>query len=132
MLKINVSLSTHNRFWLRNKKKNIQTHTLSWRPAYDTFISPTLPYTGLAAARTLQRAFSLACIPALEIVTRPCSITSWIAVRSMSDILSNSSIQTTPLSARTIAPASSLLSPEKVQSRKYFRVKLQLFSFPSV
>ena len=72
----------------------------------------TLPYTGLAAAKTLQRALSLAWIPALAMVTRPCSMTSWIAVLSISDILSNSSMQTTPLSASTIAPASKRLSPE--------------------
>ena len=112
---------------------------------------------GLAAARTEHLALSVAWMPALAMVTRPCSITSWMAVRSMSDILSNSSMHTTPLqqmlllhmlvfrrkifdsflklisygtfrkivifllyfsfskfahlSARTIAPASSLLSP---------------------
>jgi len=47
-------------------------------------------------------------MPALAIVTLPCSITSWMAVLSMSDILSNSSMHTTPLSANTMAPASSL------------------------
>merc|ERR1719219_978430 len=71
-----------------------------------------LPHTGLAAARTQHRALSRAWIPALEIVTRPCSMTSWIAVLSRSVILSNSSIQTMPLSAKTMAPASSLLSPD--------------------
>lgn len=50
-------------------------------------------------------------MPAFAIVTRPCSITSWMAVRSMSDILSNSSMQTTPRSARTMAPASRRRSP---------------------
>lgn len=74
-------------------------------------IQLTLPYTGLAAAKTLQRAFSRAWMPAFAIVTRPCSITSWMAVRSMSDILSNSSMQTTPRSARTMAPASRRRSP---------------------
>lgn len=44
-------------------------------------------------------------------VTRPCSITSWMAVRSMSDILSNSSMHTTPRSASTMAPASRRRSP---------------------
>src|SRR5579862_1452305 len=44
-------------------------------------------------------------------VTVCCSMTSWIATRSISDILSNSSIQTTPLSARTMAPASRRRSP---------------------
>lgn len=50
-------------------------------------------------------------MPAFAIVTRPCSITSWMAVRSISDILSNSSMQTTPRSARTMAPASRRRSP---------------------
>mmetsp|Transcript_54291 Transcript_54291/g.161199 ORF Transcript_54291/g.161199 Transcript_54291/m.161199 type:complete len:370 (-) Transcript_54291:499-1608(-) len=69
------------------------------------------PYTGLAAATTEQRALSDAWIPAFEIVTVCCSITSWIATRSASSILSNSSTQHTPRSASTIAPASSLRSP---------------------
>lgn len=78
---------------------------------YDHLPCLTLPYTGLAAANTLQRALSRAWIPALAMVTRPCSITSWMAVRSMSDILSNSSMHTTPRSASTMAPASRHLSP---------------------
>mmetsp|Transcript_7124 Transcript_7124/g.12162 ORF Transcript_7124/g.12162 Transcript_7124/m.12162 type:complete len:279 (-) Transcript_7124:698-1534(-) len=69
------------------------------------------PYMGLAAASTEQRAFRDAWMPALAIVTVPCSMTSWMATRSLSLILSNSSIQTTPRSASTIAPASSLRSP---------------------
>ncbi|KAK2366914.1 Minichromosome maintenance (MCM2/3/5) family protein [Trifolium repens] len=72
----------------------------------------TVPYMGFAAATTLQRALSDAWIPALAIVTVCCSITSCIATRSWSFILSNSSMQTTPQSAGTIAPASSLLSPD--------------------
>lgn len=51
-------------------------------------------------------------IPALAIETVYCSITSWIAVLSYSFILSNSSIQQTPLSASTKAPASKLTSPD--------------------
>mmetsp|Transcript_22966 Transcript_22966/g.54897 ORF Transcript_22966/g.54897 Transcript_22966/m.54897 type:complete len:256 (+) Transcript_22966:1078-1845(+) len=69
------------------------------------------PYTGFAAATTLQRALREVWMPALAIVTVCCSITSWIATRSWSDILSNSSMHTIPLSARTMAPASSLRSP---------------------
>jgi hypothetical protein len=38
-------------------------------------------------------------------------MTSWIAILSASFILSNSSMHTTPLSARTIAPASKYFSP---------------------
>mmetsp|Transcript_31772 Transcript_31772/g.69993 ORF Transcript_31772/g.69993 Transcript_31772/m.69993 type:complete len:259 (-) Transcript_31772:722-1498(-) len=66
---------------------------------------------GLAAASTELRALRDAWMPALAMVTVCCSITSWIATRSFSDILSNSSMHTTPLSASTIAPASSRLSP---------------------
>ena len=45
-------------------------------------------------------------MPALEMDTVCCSITSWMEVRSDSSILSNSSMQQTPLSARTRAPPS--------------------------
>mmetsp|Transcript_19489 Transcript_19489/g.42049 ORF Transcript_19489/g.42049 Transcript_19489/m.42049 type:complete len:287 (+) Transcript_19489:1953-2813(+) len=74
------------------------------------------PKTGLAAATTAQRALSDAWIPALEIVTVCCSITSWMATRSASSILSNSSTQHTPRSASTIAPASSLRAPVSVST----------------
>ncbi|KAH3688520.1 hypothetical protein WICPIJ_000510 [Wickerhamomyces pijperi] len=60
---------------------------------------------------TEHLAFKDVWIPALAIVTVCCSMTSWMATRSTSDILSNSSIQTIPRSANTIAPASNLLSP---------------------
>lgn len=53
-----------------------------------------------------MRAFSVVEIPALEIEMVCCSITSWMAVRSDSSILSNSSIQQIPLSANTSAPPS--------------------------
>mmetsp|Transcript_46281 Transcript_46281/g.149163 ORF Transcript_46281/g.149163 Transcript_46281/m.149163 type:complete len:391 (-) Transcript_46281:521-1693(-) len=69
------------------------------------------PHTGFAAATTEQRALSDACMPALAMVTVCCSITSWMATRSASTILSNSSTQHTPRSASTIAPASSRLAP---------------------
>mmetsp|Transcript_48957 Transcript_48957/g.116437 ORF Transcript_48957/g.116437 Transcript_48957/m.116437 type:complete len:235 (+) Transcript_48957:1111-1815(+) len=45
-------------------------------------------------------------MPALLMVTTCCSIASWMATRSAWFILSNSSIQITPRSASTIAPAS--------------------------
>lgn len=64
-----------------------------------------LPNRGFAAARIEARALSEVVIPALAIETVCCSITSWIAVRSYSLILSNSSIQHTPMSASTRAPA---------------------------
>jgi len=70
-----------------------------------------LPYRGLAAARTDVLAFRVVVIPALAIETVCYSITSWIEVLSDSFILSNSSIQHTPLSARTKAPASRVISP---------------------
>mmetsp|Transcript_5249 Transcript_5249/g.16456 ORF Transcript_5249/g.16456 Transcript_5249/m.16456 type:complete len:234 (-) Transcript_5249:477-1178(-) len=50
-------------------------------------------------------------MPAFAIVIVCCSITSWIAVRSASSILSNSSMQHTPMSASTSAPPSRTASP---------------------
>jgi hypothetical protein len=64
------------------------------------------PYRGLAAARIDVRAFRVVDIPAFDIDIVCCSITSWIAVRSVSSILSNSSMQQIPLSASTSAPPS--------------------------
>lgn len=63
-----------------------------------------LPYNGLAAAKIAARAFKLVVIPAFAIDTVCCSITSWIFVLSLSSILSNSSIQQIPISAKTNAP----------------------------
>lgn len=71
-----------------------------------------LEYKGLAAAKIEVLAFKVVVIPALAILTVYYSITSWIAVLSYSFILSNSSIQQTPLSAKTKAPASKLTSPD--------------------
>ena len=59
----------------------------------------------MAAAKIDVLAFSVVVIPALAIDTVCCYITSWIAVRSYSSILSNSSIQHIPISANTNAPA---------------------------
>mmetsp|Transcript_10812 Transcript_10812/g.19231 ORF Transcript_10812/g.19231 Transcript_10812/m.19231 type:complete len:247 (-) Transcript_10812:659-1399(-) len=50
-------------------------------------------------------------MPALAIVTLPCSMASCMATLSMSDILSNSSMHTIPRSPRTMAPADNVLSP---------------------
>lgn len=66
------------------------------------------PYKGLAAARMDARALRVVLIPALEMEMVCCSMTSWMAVRSDSSILSNSSMQQIPLSARTSAPPSIL------------------------
>lgn len=66
---------------------------------------------GLAAAITEHLAFKEQLIPALEMVTVYYSIASWIATLSISSILSNSSIHTIPLSAKTMAPASKVLCP---------------------
>jgi len=71
------------------------------------------PYKGLAAARIEVRAFKVVEIPALEIEIVCCSMTSWMAVRSDSSILSNSSIQQIPLSASTRAPPSERVSGTK-------------------
>ena len=65
-----------------------------------------LPSVGLAAARMLVRAFSVATIPPLAMETICCSIAGWIAPLSSSFILSISSMQQMPLSPRTRAPAS--------------------------
>ena len=70
-----------------------------------------LPYNGLAAAKIEVLAFNVVVIPALAIETVYCSMTSWIEVLSDSFILSNSSIQQIPLSAKTNAPASKVISP---------------------
>ena len=69
-----------------------------------------LPYNGFAAAKIEVLAFNVVVIPALEMEMVCCSITSWIAVRSVSSILSNSSIQQIPLSANTSAPPSKIIS----------------------
>lgn len=70
------------------------------------FMSSYRPKTGFAAARTLVLEFRMVVIPALAMEIVCCSIASWIATRSSSLILSNSSMQTTPPSASTIAPPS--------------------------
>ena len=70
-----------------------------------------LPYRGFAAAKIDVLAFKVVVIPALAIEMVYYSITSWIEVLSDSFILSNSSIQQTPLSAKTKAPASKEISP---------------------
>ena len=64
------------------------------------------PKMGFAAASTDVLAFKMVVMPALAIEMVCCSIASWMATRSSSRILSNSSIQTTPPSASTIAPPS--------------------------
>ena len=69
-----------------------------------------LPWIGFAAARIELQALSLVVIPALAIETVYYSITSWIATQSYSSILSNSSIQQIPLSAKTNAPPSNTIS----------------------
>uniref|UniRef100_V9IAW1 Uncharacterized protein n=1 Tax=Apis cerana TaxID=7461 RepID=V9IAW1_APICE len=70
------------------------------------FISSQRPNIEFAAAKTEQRVFNVVVIPAFAIDIVCCSIASCIATLSSSFILSNSSIQTTPPSARTIAPPS--------------------------
>ena len=59
-------------------------------------------------AKTNQRLYIFITL-AIDIVC--CSITSWIAVLSPSIILSNSSIQHTPWSAKTSDPPSNVISP---------------------
>lgn len=76
------------------------------------FKSSYLPMRGLAAARTDALEFRIVVIPAFAIEIVCYSIASWIATLSYCLILSNSSMQTIPPSARTIAPPSSWKSPE--------------------
>lgn len=61
---------------------------------------------GLAAARIEALEFSLVVIPAFATLIVCCSIASWMATLSWGFILSNSSIQTIPPSAKTRAPPS--------------------------
>ncbi len=69
------------------------------------------PSVGFAAASIEVLAFKVATMPALAMLTVCCSIASWIAVRSLGSILSNSSMHAMPWSARTSAPASSVIAP---------------------
>mmetsp|Transcript_29921 Transcript_29921/g.85489 ORF Transcript_29921/g.85489 Transcript_29921/m.85489 type:complete len:237 (-) Transcript_29921:620-1330(-) len=75
-----------------------------WRSSY-------VPKRGLAAASTLHWVFNIVVIPAFAIEMVCCSIASWIATRSFSSILSNSSMHTMPPSASTMAPPSRLKPP---------------------
>ena len=75
-----------------------------------------LPLFGLAAANTAQRVLRLAFIPALEIEIVCCSIASCILDLSASFILSNSSIDASPKSAKTKAPASKVQRPSAAES----------------
>lgn len=59
---------------------------------------------GLAAAKIDVRAFNWQMMPALAMLSVCCSITSCKTLRVESFILSNSSMQQTPLSANTNAP----------------------------
>jgi len=67
------------------------------------------------------RAFSVATMPPLATETVCCSMASCMATRSSGRILSISSMQATPLSARTRAPASRLMPPPR--SRRTAAVK---------
>ena len=90
-----------------NNRSNLDSNESGNFMFYDGGLSLIYsPYTGLAAAKTEHLALREQCIPAFAIVTVYCSIASCIATLSPSSILSNSSIQTNPLSAKTIAPAS--------------------------
>ncbi len=73
-------------------------------------IRPPIPYN------TYIHVCMYVCICMLRVCMycNECSMTSWMATRSWSLILSNSSMHTTPRSASTIAPASSLRSPVHV------------------
>ena len=70
----------------------------------------------MAAASRLVRAFSVATMPPLATLTVCCSMASCMATRSSGLILSISSMQATPLSARTRAPASRDMPPPRSRS----------------
>lgn len=67
---------------------------------------------GFAAASIDVLEFKIVVIPALAIDIVYCSIASWMAILSSAFILSNSSMHTTPPSARTIAPPSKWNCPD--------------------
>mmetsp|Transcript_12709 Transcript_12709/g.32172 ORF Transcript_12709/g.32172 Transcript_12709/m.32172 type:complete len:217 (-) Transcript_12709:220-870(-) len=71
-----------------------------------------LPPLGFTAAKTVVLVSSVHTMPAFATLSVCCSIASWIAPRSASRIPSNSSMQHSPPSASTSAPASSTHSPE--------------------
>mmetsp|Transcript_4688 Transcript_4688/g.14140 ORF Transcript_4688/g.14140 Transcript_4688/m.14140 type:complete len:246 (+) Transcript_4688:569-1306(+) len=73
-------------------------------------LSNTPPF-GFAQAMTAQRAASVQTKPALATDSVCCSMASWIAALSPALIAPNSSMQHTPLSAKTNAPASRVHSP---------------------
>lgn len=68
-------------------------------------------FFGFAAAMIEHRVFNLHTIPAFAMLIVCCSIASWMDERSDSRIRLNSSMQHTPPSASTSAPASSCHSP---------------------
>ena len=74
---------------------------LTWMLSIIVFEGSHLEPTGLAAAKMAVRAFSWQRMPAFAILKVCCSITSCKTERVESVILSNSSIQQVPLSART-------------------------------
>ena len=96
---------------MRNKRSN-RDKSAAGRLMFSTGETLGLyrPYRGFAAARMDVRAFKVVDIPAFEMEMVCCSMTSWIAVLSVSSILSNSSMQQMPLSARTKAPPSAAVS----------------------
>ena len=69
------------------------------------------PRVGFEAARMLALAFRVATMPPFAMETTCCSMAGWIAPLSSSRILSISSMQQTPMSARTRAPASRVKLP---------------------
>lgn len=66
--------------------------------------------TGFVAATIVARVLILQTIPPLAILRVCCSIASWMLERSSTLIRENSSMQQTPQSARTRAPASRMNS----------------------
>jgi hypothetical protein len=69
-----------------------------------------LELIGFAAAKIAVLALSEQIMPAFATDTVYCSIASWRMTRVLSSILSNSSIQQIPLSDKTSAPLSRIIS----------------------
>ena len=72
--------------------------------------SPEIILLAELLKNTCQKKQKIIVLLTLAMETVCCSITSWIAVLSESIILSNSSIQQTPLSASTSAPPSEMIN----------------------
>mmetsp|Transcript_1662 Transcript_1662/g.6607 ORF Transcript_1662/g.6607 Transcript_1662/m.6607 type:complete len:206 (+) Transcript_1662:406-1023(+) len=103
---------------LRSSRNTIKQSNLlnngGANPVFTARLDPisNCPPFGFVAPITVVRVRSVVTMPALATLSVCCSIASCIVARSASRIESNSSMQHTPPSARTNAPASSAHSPD--------------------